>query len=117
MGKVTERDKNTAAAILQKNGMPVRFIDRATATRNQFLLDDVAAALAGARAPEWRPIETAPRDGTRILIRSGCYVCQGFWDREAQEQGGQCWREDNPDWERAEPSDWMPLPDPPEVKQ
>ena len=76
----------------------------------------IVAALVDARAPHWESIDTAPKDGTRILIADVAYVTQGFWDRETEDEGGQCWREDNPDWERAHPTHWMPLPDPPEVK-
>lgn len=49
MADVTERDKEMAAAILKKNGLPTRFTDRETATRNRMLQDDIAAALANAR--------------------------------------------------------------------
>jgi hypothetical protein len=48
---------------------------------------------------EWQPIETAPRDGTRVLLWDGgpeAYI--GYWS-------GDSWI--------SYPSHWMPLPDPP----
>lgn len=63
-------------------------------------------------APQWQPIETAPRDGTRILafvppygamtahtdFFNGEWRCHSCLNREAQ------------------PTHWMPLPDPPEAQ-
>ena len=70
---------------------------------------------------EWRPIETAPMDGTAILLAltqdhySGGRVKEGFGDEFedwylANDSCGCCYgplSEGNP------PSHWMPLPDPP----
>lgn len=63
----------------------------------------------------WEPIETAPKDGRRILMANNDEASQGYWDREVEEEGGQCWRFDGPDMERFEPvpTHWMRLPDPP----
>jgi hypothetical protein len=51
-------------------------------------------------AQGWQPIETAPKDGTRVLfcgtaIYIGCYANGQFWDSNAY---------------RASPTDWQPLP-------
>ena len=60
---------------------------------------------------KWQPIETAPKDGTQILIYdpadpTGSGVNQAKWDRsnfvEVVEEYGVFW-----------PSHWMPLPQPP----
>lgn len=68
----------------------------------------------------WRPIETAPKDGTRILLAGGGLQqinvggwCErvGAWDCEAEGMF-----EDGPSWGGGEedgPTHWMPLPAPP----
>lgn len=59
---------------------------------------------------EWRPIESAPKDGTRVLLYRDLWmesmgVC--FWD------GVQCeWRPVNGSCFPGS-SHWMPLPEPP----
>lgn len=72
---------------------------------------------------KWQPIETAPKDGTTILLASGKYVLTGYWETDpgwAWKFDGPCWGicevEDDyysvykfPDW----PTHWMPLPEPP----
>lgn len=64
-------------------------------------------------AQDWQPIETAPRDGSRVLlatdgdVTSGQFIsgewCLADWARD--EQGASFWLGD--------PTHWMPLPDPP----
>lgn len=70
----------------------------------------------------WQPVETAPKDGTRVLmVKLGFQVCIGYW---LINHG--LWAttdpEDYPDeetWEaeqlgsRYYPTHWMPLPEPP----
>lgn len=74
----------------------------------------------------WQPIETAPRDGTPVLI---CWAAPGYsasmavaeWDQDYAEMDftdGVGWR-DGSDYGcggmiGAMPSHWMPLPEPPE---
>lgn len=68
-------------------------------------------ALAKALEPTpsaWRPIETAPRDGTRIVIYDGDVPAVGLWSA-----GRESWIVD---WDHAPygdpaPSLWLPLPD------
>ena len=81
------------------------------------------AALSSAPAAEagWRPIETAPRDGTRILLRStlkvseGSWgVCRPQWDGYRAGGGNETWRA--PDTKKlfgGVVTHWMPMPLPP----
>ena len=71
----------------------------------------------------WQPIETAPRDGTEILMTNGVNVSSGQWfseyggtyDQEGAPNGDGCddgWS----DWSggmQPDPTHWMPLPPPP----
>ena len=58
----------------------------------------------------WQPIETAPKDGTRILA----YCAGGDWQDviywEASWQGAPFWCSDRT---KTDPTHWMPLPEPP----
>ena len=73
-------------------------------------------------APAWRPIETAPKDGTSVLIAGGTYyydagisdqpypfggVKVAYWDRDAW-NGGYGSEYDGEYWHK--PTVWMPLP-------
>ena len=62
-------------------------------------------------APQWRPIETAPKDGTRILVFRKKET--GY---ENQIIGIDYWN--SPGWMKSRlrmpPTHWMPLPSPPE---
>lgn len=64
---------------------------------------------------DWQPIETAPKDGTEILLFSPNGIIQGFFN-------GQRWKQDifyenSDDYFIFSPSHWMPLPDSPEDQQ
>lgn len=74
---------------------------------------------------DWQPIETAPKDGTTILIflpRMKNPICLGrWWDKVELEHGVETYR--RAEWMRNgmpamstlkfEPTHWMPLPEPP----
>lgn len=59
---------------------------------------------------DWQPIETAPKDGTRVLVNSH------WMDATGKRLGVEIahWREEGY-WQCLErqPTHWMPLPDPP----
>lgn len=62
---------------------------------------------------DWQPIETAPRDGTRVLLFRGEWMESmgiGYWSNDWMEftmVGGECF---------PGPTHWMPLPPPPVEK-
>lgn len=68
---------------------------------------------------EWKPIETAPKDLTRILVPFKGKVYIAYWDDEkyAREPRPFWFIRDQPFGKKAnrlaQPLVWMPLPDPP----
>jgi hypothetical protein len=72
---------------------------------------------AGAAGSQWQPIETAPKDGTKVLAYTNDgykypLICQCVW-------GDGAWWPDvweSPD-EPLSPTHWMPLLTPPAMKQ
>jgi hypothetical protein len=75
------------------------------------LADDLDAALAGAGPTPppsgWQPIETAPKDGTELLLTDGRYKRTGYWARRIE-----AWSVDMVPPVRM-PTHWMPLPEGP----
>lgn len=80
---------------------------------------DLASALAsdprGGGASGWQPIETAPRDGTRIILAWGGRSVVGYYlDNSRTQYPWQGWKvpslEDHPG---GQPTDWQPFPAPP----
>jgi hypothetical protein len=61
----------------------------------------------------WQPIETAPKDGRRIIAWFGAnsekYAESVYW---LPEGGCWVWSQDG-DSPRTPPTHWMPLPEPP----
>lgn len=58
----------------------------------------------------WRPIETAPKDGARVLLWDG-EAFTGSYAAVAHDAEFDKWCDD--EQQPREPTDWMPLPDPP----
>ena len=59
---------------------------------------------------EWQPIETAPKDGTRIVG----YCPRQAWGPEVRIvwSKGKGWKSQH-GWWSSNPTHWIPLPDPP----
>lgn len=85
------------------------------AVHDAYALADAILALLSTPPSGWQPIETAPKDGTMVLIadaRDG-YVCEA---RHLDEGRGWWARNNDPTdyWgEEIFPTHWMPLPQPP----
>jgi hypothetical protein len=71
-------------------------------------------ATADTQTATWQPIETAPKDGERIMLAdvSDGYVSSGFYDQSVWNHGWvtAC---DRSDADTIDPTHWMPLPEPP----
>lgn len=69
------------------------------------------------KSPLWQPIETAPRDNSIILLAGidddgNQVVGEGYWETYSWWDG----EHNNPEWSwcwEADPTHWMPLPEPP----
>lgn len=74
---------------------------------------DAEAALTAAKAGGWLPIETAPKDGTAILVSEGRFCWCVEWNEEFD-----WWAVDDNKLgpfrlRGAAPTHWQPLPTPP----
>lgn len=88
--------------------------------------DDARAALARMMAeraaPKWQPIETAPKDGTRVVLFMDDEAIEGWFVSGSRFSGWRivampshgcgCCSYTDP-----EPTHWMPLPDAPEASE
>jgi hypothetical protein len=65
---------------------------------------------------QWQPIETAPRNGRKIIVSDGFNVTMAWYvdDEYAEaDEGEPGWYEDEFDVMLRQPTHWMPLPEPP----
>ena len=66
----------------------------------------------------WQPIETAPKDGTKILV---CHIhyyspITAWWSSyHPNAKGKETWREDGSNY-KLNPTHWMPLPEAPKME-
>ncbi len=100
-----------AERIKEQRGNPVNYDLFA---QDAMILANAVLAAADAQPPTvqgaWQPIETAPKDETRVLIyRPGFAeaVCVAWWS-----QNWKCWRS-VPGQHGWHPTHWQPLPAPP----
>ena len=71
------------------------------------MVDCMSEALEAALAAMWKPIKTAPKDGTYVLVKGPCvYPCTVFWN-------GNSW-DDGDFHDRIPATHWAPLPGAPE---
>ena len=88
------------------------------------LMADAAPEQKGKKMSKWQPIETAPKDGTRILLYRGRdVVCGKFCDDRFAQRPKGYWEHDQEriwgtrDARANAPSHWMPLPEPPDATE
>ena len=78
-------------------------------------IDALLAELKALKAErEWRPIETAPKDGTRILLAYKGGIQQGYWldnsDKQWPWSGWKICDQQVPVNSYHKPEAWMPIP-------
>ena len=77
---------------------------------------ELEAEVARLRASMWQSIETAPKDGTEVLLLEGWYISHAQW-RSVYSGGKQAWVVCGTDGTCAEyvdkPTHWMPIPEEP----
>lgn len=68
----------------------------------------------------WQPIETAPKDGTKVMLWDGDEISAGFWSTSLwvtfgnpNIKGGWVIYEARSDTQEIRATHWMPLPQPP----
>ena len=71
---------------------------------------------------EWRKIETAPKDGTKVLVSDGAHVWLS--SRKITQEGskgmptvGHDWHSGYTGHKTTYPTHWMPFPEPPQEKE
>lgn len=84
------------------------------------VVQGIKAVVALAARSGWRPIETAPKDGTAILLYCDDHVSAefgsviGFW---SEDDGGDWYASEAHSsplfWASDRPTHWQPLPEPP----
>ncbi len=73
------------------------------------------AAIAWMQSQQaWRPMDSAPKDGTKILLCDGYEYCAALWDFGSWWE--QSYREGRLDVSLTEWKGWLPLPPMPEEK-
>lgn len=81
---------------------------------------DLTAVASSGLFGKWRPIEEAPRDGTRILVpMGGCIVIASWCDQKYHKNPHPYWQYTmrGVRWDREnQPEVWMPLPEMPNVR-
>ena len=97
----------------QENDENCRLLGK-SAERELALLAEIDRLKAKLAKTEWQPIETAPMDGTRVLVTAGFMVVDAYFRR------GDWWLyECGDDWYSVtiNPTNWMPLPEPPTTEE
>lgn len=118
---MTERDivERLGGSSKFYSSRPVKRFDLTETDMGPNEADGVSALLLEAAAEitrlremvTWRPIETAPKDGTEILVNTNAYECGCVIAKWFKYNGREAFR----DWDADAhtPTHWLPLPPPP----
>jgi len=118
-------------AFITTDGKTLLFGDSAHTVKDQATLVPLCRCASADRAAGWQPIETAPKDGTQVMLTNGAIVAQGWWEHEepyireerdiegyymgqAEHDGFDGWL-DCEGGMTPDPTHWMPLPPPPAI--
>lgn len=109
------------------------FSDRNLMAFSRALLSEAAALAEQVQGRQWLPIESAPKDGTNIVLTNGKDVAQGWWEHQEpyiceqrdtegnyidqQEHDGFDGWLDVDGGMGPDPTHWMPLPAAPSIAQ
>lgn len=104
------------------NGWAPTSLDKMLTPDREAWIEDIRAAITAYQAEAWQPIETAPKDGSEIIL--GCAGENGWSGAGFYHDGSQCKRSDG-GWfgeddrnnlliaKDIDVTHWMPLPSPP----
>lgn len=123
--RVSECGEDKSAAIRRAIVRAAAEIAAANPATMADLLDEIDALRAELQAWQWQPIETAPKDGTRVLLRIewsdvpvvGVFSHDRWWaDTEHHEVscGAYCYGGRVSSDKNMKPTHWHPLPLPPD---
>lgn len=86
--------------------------------RHPYLDEALTYAIEIMKRGQWQPIETAPKDGTYVLVcekdNSAIYEARFMWDDWFPAMQSDS---DEYDPMKGFPSHWMPLPEPPQERK
>lgn len=93
---------------LDQRAIAARSENTATALGDAIHFEQAAACIR--ELVEWRPIETAPKDGTEVLVQMAPKVIRlGWYFKPSSRTEGWC----DENGKRIIPTHWLPLPPPP----
>lgn len=110
---IDDQIENLEEAIKQHDAEPVGEVsgNRVVWSTKVIPADGSKLYLSAPSIPEgWQPIETAPKDGTEILLycpHSEVKVTGGYFDGHAERN---CWIAGGYMWQLLPPTHWMPCP-------
>lgn len=100
---MTDTVREALIAAMLSTDAPYARTSSAGKARRARYADAVLAALAQPAQPEgWRAMDSAPKDGTRVIVSDGLGVYGGAWWHERLEVWLDC--------DRCSPTHWRPLP-------